>query len=65
MMDKNKSRLEKRCFQYIRINLRAPSASLVNKWGKKFGMTLDDIKEVNDQLQIRHQLGIDRVHLPN
>ena len=57
MSDKDKERLKKRCLLYIRENLRAPSMRVVKQWGKRFGMSLEDIQEVNQNLLIRYQLG--------
>jgi hypothetical protein len=48
---------EKKCNDYIKNNLRAPSISLVKKWGKKLKLSDEEIKEVNSKLLIRHQLG--------
>jgi hypothetical protein len=48
---------EKKCKDYIKNNLRAPSITLVKKWGKQLKLSDEDIKNVNSNLLIRHQLG--------
>lgn len=49
--------LKKKCKIYFDNNLRLPSKNLVVKWGKKLKLTTEDILQVNDQLNLRHQLG--------
>jgi hypothetical protein len=53
----NQSKLEKKCLQYIKEQLRAPTKTLVTKWGKHLKLSADEINQVNDRLQIRHRLG--------
>jgi hypothetical protein len=48
---------EKKCHQFIKNNLRAPSSHLVSTWGKKLKLTDEEIKTINSKLLIRHQLG--------
>jgi hypothetical protein len=50
--------LLKKCQQYIQQNLRAPSKLLVMRWGKQFKMLPQEIEQIVDKLQLRHQLGI-------
>jgi hypothetical protein len=47
-----------KCQQYVQQNLRAPSKLLVTRWGKQLKMLPKEIEQVNEQLQLRHQLGI-------
>lgn len=49
--------LENQCKSYIRNNLRAPSIPLVKKWGRKLGLSVEEVASVNDRLLIRQQLG--------
>lgn len=53
----NKIRLEKRCLQYIKDNIRAPSLSIIKRWGQKLKVPANEINDVSQQLKIRHQLG--------
>lgn len=49
--------LRKKCKNHFDNNLRLPSKNLVVKWGKKLKLTTEEILQVNDQLNLRHQLG--------
>jgi hypothetical protein len=50
--------LEKKCQVYIQNNLRAPPIALVKKWGKQLKFSAEEIQNVNENIQLRHQLGI-------
>jgi hypothetical protein len=38
-------------------NLRAPSYSQVTRWGTQLKLSLQQIRQVNESLHLRHQLG--------
>lgn len=48
---------EKKCNNFVKDNFRAPPRALVFKWGKKLKLDFKTIKEINDNLLIRHRLG--------
>lgn len=49
--------LEKKCQEYMRENLRAPSKKLVLQWGRRLNLTYDEINAVSSKLSLRQQLG--------
>jgi len=53
---------EKKCYNFIKNNLRAPPIPLVKKWGTKMGLSPQETASVNDRLLIRHQLGTKKKH---
>ncbi len=48
---------EKKCNEYIRDNLRAPSREIVYRWGKQLKISRPEVKSISDRLWLRHRLG--------
>jgi hypothetical protein len=65
MKYKGKTKLEKQCLSYIQDNLKAPPQSLVFKWGKKLNLDYQEIKQINDRIHLRANLGPDPGFLSN
>ncbi len=51
------NKLERKCSEYVRNRLRAPSVALVKKWGRQLKMTDADIDRVSQHIELRHRLG--------
>ena len=57
-MEKNYNKLKKKCLEFIQQHLRAPPWSLVKQWGKQLDLSLPTIKQISENLSLRHQLGM-------
>ena len=48
---------EKKCRDFVRVNLRAPPSKLVFIWGRQLKLEPATINEISDRSPLRHSLG--------